>query len=96
MNQLERIVAVQGGNWQPRSQEDRLLAESEFKLPLQDVRPEMAGILRDLPMDEPPLPPPKSGDQLSPYFCDNDDPEKYIKQGMEVLYIKDILCGNPS
>lgn len=85
LNQLERIVAVQGGKWQPRMQEDRLLAESEFKLPLQDVRPEMVGILRDLPMDEPPLTPPKSGAELSPYFCDNDSPEKYIKQGKSIF-----------
>lgn len=44
-----------------------------------EVRPECAGIIRNLPVTEPPLTPPDQSQ--SPYFMDNDDPEKYLKQG---------------
>lgn len=81
LNQLERIIAVQGSTWQPRSQDDRLIAESQFKVPLAEVRPEMTSVLREQAIEEPPLSPAKAADKVSPLFCDNDSPEKYIKQG---------------
>lgn len=55
------------------------LTKSEFKLPLLQVRPECAGMVRNLPVDEPPLKPPDHS--ASPYFMDNADPEKYLKKG---------------
>lgn len=55
------------------------LTTSQFKLPLVEVRPECAGIIRNLPVTEPPLTPPDQSQ--SPYFMDNEDPEKYLKQG---------------
>lgn len=54
-------------------------ATAEFKLPLVTVRPECAGILRDLPMDEPKLSP--ASHSISPFFMEDDDPEKFIKKG---------------
>lgn len=54
--------------------------KSEFKLPLLAVRPECAGVLRNLPVDEPPLTPPIRS--TSPYFMDNADPEKYLTTGI--------------
>lgn len=54
-------------------------ATAEFKLPLIAVRPECAGILRDLPVDEAKLGP--AAHAVSPYFMDNDDMEKYVKKG---------------
>ena len=55
------------------------IVQSQFKLPLQTVRPECAGTLSNLPMEEPPLAPPRSS--ISPYFMDNNDPEKFFKGG---------------
>lgn len=62
-------------------------ATAEFKLPLIAVRPECAGILRDLPVDEAKLGP--AAHAVSPYFMDNDDKEKYVKKGeiMVTLYV---------
>lgn len=54
-------------------------ATAEFKLPLIVVRPECAGILRDVPMDEPKLSP--ATHSISPFFMENDDAEKYVKKG---------------
>lgn len=54
-------------------------ATAEFKLPLVTVRPECAGILRDVPMDEPKLSP--ATHSVSPYFMENSHPDKYIKKG---------------
>lgn len=95
LNQLVRVTAVQSGKGQPRMQEDRLLAKSQFKLPLQDVRPEMAGILRDLPLDEPPLDAPRPNETHSPFFSDLDDPEKYLKQGERIIgwHSSNIQCS---
>lgn len=52
---------------------------SEFKLPLLEVRPECAGLLRNMPVTEAPITPPNNSP--SPYFSDNVDPEKYLKAG---------------
>lgn len=79
LNQLIRQGRLQDGKWDPRDLEDKQLTTSAFKLPLLEVRPECAGVLRNLPMEEPPLTPPNSSP--SPYFMDNADPEKYIKTG---------------
>lgn len=43
------------------------------------MRPECGGLLRNVPVTEPPLTPPTSS--VSPYFSDNIDPEKYLKSG---------------
>lgn len=59
-------------------------ATAEFKLPLVTVRPECAGILRDVPMDEPKLSP--ASHSVSPYFMENADPDKFTKKGERVLY----------
>jgi hypothetical protein len=56
-------------------------ATAEFKLPLVVVRPECAGILRDLPMEEPKLSP--ASHSVSPYFMENDHPDKFIKKGTD-------------
>ncbi|XP_045528378.1 elongator complex protein 3 isoform X1 [Pieris brassicae] len=78
-NQLERVVDLQAGKGQPWNLVDRFSATAEFKLPLVVVRPECAGILRDLPMDEPKLSP--ASHSISPYFMEDSDPQKYIKKG---------------
>ncbi|CAH0699295.1 unnamed protein product [Spodoptera exigua] len=78
-NQLERVVDLQAGKGQPWDLVDRFSATAEFKLPLVTVRPECAGILRDVPMDEPKLSP--ASHSVSPYFLENSHPEKYIKKG---------------
>lgn len=54
-------------------------ATAEFKLPLVIVRPECAGILRDIPMDEPKLSP--ASHSVSPYFMEDSNPDKFIKKG---------------
>lgn len=61
-------------------------ATAEFKLPLVVVIPECAGILRDVPMDEPKLSPPSHS--ISPYFMENDNPDKFIKKGNKHIEIK--------
>ncbi|CAH2229254.1 jg23721 [Pararge aegeria aegeria] len=78
-NQLERVVDLQAGKGQPWKLVDRFSATAEFKLPLVVVRPECAGILRDVPMDEPKLSP--ANHSTSPYFMENSHPDKFIKKG---------------
>ncbi|GLV41107.1 uncharacterized protein CBL_04631 [Carabus blaptoides fortunei] len=79
MNQLERQIKIQAGEWEPKTLEDRMLAESEFKLPLMAVRPECAAILRNIVVDEPPMSyPPNTSSQ---FLLDNENSEKTIKQG---------------
>lgn len=98
LNQIKKLGALQNGKWDPKSLEDKevtrnlyvvlfinfknflQLTTSQFKLPLLEVRPECAGIVRNLPVDEPPLAPPDHSQ--SPYFMDNENPEKYLKQGI--------------
>ncbi|KAL4714629.1 hypothetical protein ACJJTC_019692 [Scirpophaga incertulas] len=77
-NQLERVVDLQAGKGQ-WDLVDRFSATAEFKLPLMVVRPECAGILRDVPMEEAKLSPPSHS--ISPYFMEDTDPEKFIKKG---------------
>ncbi|CAB3221691.1 unnamed protein product [Arctia plantaginis] len=77
-NQLERVVDLQAGKGKPWDLVDRFSATAEFKLPLVTVRPECAGILRDVPMDEPKLSP--ATHSVSPYFMENADPDKFIKK----------------
>ncbi|KAJ3641697.1 hypothetical protein Zmor_028179 [Zophobas morio] len=79
LHELLRIGAVQDAKWYPNTLSDRELTSTQFKLPLTDVRPECAGILRNLPQVEAPLTPPRHSP--SPYFMDNTDPEKYFKKG---------------
>ncbi|KAB0802592.1 hypothetical protein PPYR_04778 [Photinus pyralis] len=79
LHQLIKQGLIQDDKWNPRSLQDRELATSEFKLPLLQVRPECAGIVRNLPVEEPPLKPPDHSS--SPYFMDNSDPDKYLVKG---------------
>lgn len=78
-NEVLKIQAMQDGKWDPKNLEDRELTKSQFKFPLIEVRPECANIMRNLPVTEPPLAPPRVSN--SPYFMDNADAEKYLKQG---------------
>ena len=55
------------------------LTESQFRCPLLAVRPEAVGVLRTLPIPEPPMCPPRTS--TSPFFLQNSDPEKYLKLG---------------
>lgn len=102
-----KLGALQNGRWDPKSLDDKevktqkeftasfdcffllQLTTSQFKLPLVEVRPECAGIIRNLPVTEPPLTPPDQSQ--SPYFMDNEDPEKYLKQGEKVRFIANIF-----
>ncbi|XP_061716276.1 CIMIP2 protein GA14893-like [Cydia pomonella] len=77
-NQLERVLDLQAGKGTPWNLVDRFSATAEFKLPLVSVRPECAGILRNLPMDEAKLSP--ASHSTSPYFME-DGPDKFIKKG---------------
>ncbi|XP_017780583.1 PREDICTED: UPF0605 protein CG18335 [Nicrophorus vespilloides] len=79
LNQLIRQGALQDKKWDPRDLDDRELTTSEFTLPLLEVRPECCGIMRNLPVEEPPITPPTYSH--SPYFMENNQPEKYLKQG---------------
>ncbi|KAF5297480.1 hypothetical protein FQA39_LY12074 [Lamprigera yunnana] len=79
LNQLEKLGLMQDGKWNPRTVEDRQITSSEFKLPLLQVRPECAGMVRNLPVDEPSLRP--SNHSSSPFFMDNSDENKYLKTG---------------
>lgn len=67
------------------------LVESEFKLPLLEVRPQSCGILRNLPVDEPQSEPPLPGHVPSPYFKDCLDPEKSFITGIFFLIIFKLL-----
>ncbi|CAH0552490.1 unnamed protein product [Brassicogethes aeneus] len=80
LNQLATIGAIQSGKWDPKTLEDKALVKSQFKLPLIEVRPECAAVIRNLPVDEPPLAPPRHSSD-SPYFMDNASPDKYLKSG---------------
>lgn len=62
---------------------------SEFKLPLLEVRPECAGLLRNMPVTEAPITPPNNSP--SPYFSDNVDPEKYLKAGKSCYVLLTLL-----
>nr|CAI5839729.1 unnamed protein product [Callosobruchus analis] len=78
-NQITKIGYLQDNKWDPKTLEDKELAQSQFKLPLLEVRPECGGVLRNLPVTEPPITPPHQAQ--SPYFSDLSDPEKYLKSG---------------
>ncbi|KAG5899625.1 hypothetical protein JTB14_037283 [Gonioctena quinquepunctata] len=78
-NQITKIGYLQNNRWDPKTLEDKELAQSQFKLPLLEVRPECGGLLRNLPVTEAPITPPRHSQ--SPYFSDNIDPEKYLKSG---------------
>ncbi|XP_065172664.1 CIMIP2 protein CG18335-like [Atheta coriaria] len=79
LNQLMRQGALQDKKWDPRDLDDRELTTSEFTLPLLEVRPECAAVQRNLPIEEPPITPPMHSH--SPYFMENTQAEKYLKQG---------------
>ncbi|KAK2574990.1 hypothetical protein KPH14_008748 [Odynerus spinipes] len=76
LNQLEKVIALQSGRGEPRSTKDRLLIESQFKLPMLTVRPDCAGVTRNLPVDEQCEVP--RDHAPSPYFMDNANPKKYF------------------
>nr|CAD7590749.1 unnamed protein product [Timema genevievae] len=79
LNLLHRQGALQDGRYCPRDIEDRQLTENQFRLPLTEVRPELAGVLRNLPVTEPAITPPSHS--TSPYFMKSTDPEKYLISG---------------
>lgn len=77
--QIKKIGYLQDNRWDPKTLEDKQLAQSQFKLPLLEVRPECVSILRQLETTESPITPPLQS--ASPYFSDNGDPDKYLKSG---------------
>ncbi|KAL1505685.1 hypothetical protein ABEB36_005191 [Hypothenemus hampei] len=79
MNEIIKVGYLQDNKWDPKTLEEKQLTQSDFKLPLIEVRPECGGLLRNVPVTEPPLTPPTAS--VSPYFSDNIDPEKYLKSG---------------
>ncbi|XP_060523617.1 CIMIP2 protein CG18335-like isoform X2 [Cylas formicarius] len=79
LNQILKVGYLHNNKWDPKTLEDKELAQSDFKLPLLEVRPECGGLLRHVPVTEPPITPPRYSH--SPYFSDNIDPEKYLKSG---------------
>ncbi|XP_043275423.1 UPF0605 protein CG18335-like [Venturia canescens] len=78
-NQLHRISALQNDRGEPRNVEDRLLAKSEFKLPLIAIRPDCVGAADTLTIDEQCETP--RDHAPSPYFMENTNPEKYFVSG---------------
>ncbi|KAI4492147.1 hypothetical protein M0802_010044 [Mischocyttarus mexicanus] len=76
LNQLETVIALQSGRGEPRNSKDRLLIESQFKLPMITVRPDCVGVMRNLPVDEQYEVP--RDHAPSPYFMDNANPKKYF------------------
>ncbi|XP_046740204.1 UPF0605 protein CG18335-like [Diprion similis] len=79
LNQLQKVVAVQSGRGEPRNLEERLLLESQFKLPMLSVRPDCVGVMRNLPVDEQCERP--RDHAPSPYFMNNDNPGKFFVNG---------------
>ncbi|XP_014608476.1 PREDICTED: UPF0605 protein CG18335-like [Polistes canadensis] len=79
LNQLETVIALQSGRSEPRNLKDRLLIESQFKLPMITVRPDCVGVMRNLPVDEQYEVP--RDHAPSPYFMDNANPTKYFISG---------------
>ncbi|XP_015599184.1 UPF0605 protein CG18335 [Cephus cinctus] len=79
LNQLHKVVASQSGNDVPRNLQERLLLESQFRLPMLSVRPDCVGVMRNLPLDEQHETP--RDHAPSPYFMDNVNPKKYFVSG---------------
>lgn len=77
--QITKISYLQDNRWDPKTLEDKELAQSQFKLPLLEVRPECGSVFREIAVEETPITPPRQSE--SPYFSDNSDPEKYLKSG---------------
>jgi hypothetical protein len=59
------------------------LAETQFRMPLVEVRPEAPGILKEKRVTQPPMCP--SIQSTSPYFMENSNAEKYFMQGEATL-----------
>ncbi|XP_047357647.1 UPF0605 protein CG18335-like [Vespa velutina] len=76
LNKVETIISLQSGQGEPRNTKDRLLNESQFKLPMITVRPDCVGVMRNLPIDEQYEVP--RDHAPSPYFMDNANPKKYF------------------
>ncbi|KAF6205071.1 hypothetical protein GE061_019238 [Apolygus lucorum] len=76
--QLERIVGIQSGKWEPTVEESQLV-KTEFTLPLLEVRPEASGVLRNITVSEPK--PSGTGDSTSPYFMEVLNPQKNFIPG---------------
>lgn len=57
------------------------MTANDYKLPLNAVRPDCQGVIREIPKipKAPPLPYTKHN---PPHFMENDNPEKYLKLGM--------------
>lgn len=79
LNQLQKVIAVQSGRGEPRDLEERLVPESQFKLPMLYIRPDRVGIMRNLTLDEQYEKP--RDHAPSPYFMDNVNPNKYFVSG---------------
>ncbi|CAH1187136.1 unnamed protein product [Phyllotreta striolata] len=79
LNEITKIGYLQDNKWDPKTLDEKQLGQSVYKLPLMEVRPECAGLLRNIPITEAPITPPSHS--ASPYFCDNDRPDKYLKAG---------------
>lgn len=77
--QITKIGYLQDNRWDPKTLEDKELAQSQFKLPLLEVRPECGSALRGITVTEAPITSPKQSE--TPYFSDNSDPNKYLKSG---------------
>lgn len=56
------------------------------------MRPECAGLMRNLPVEEPPLTPPRQ--QASAYFSDNDSPDKKLKKGIFTIQANNYCPAN--
>ncbi|XP_076161676.1 CIMIP2 protein CG18335-like isoform X2 [Ptiloglossa arizonensis] len=79
LNELKRIITVQGGLGEPRNLKDRLLIKSQFKLPMLTVRPDCVSVMKNLFVDEQHETP--RDHSPSPYFMNNADPKKYFING---------------
>ncbi|KAK0179577.1 hypothetical protein PV327_005316 [Microctonus hyperodae] len=78
-HRLEKVVAIQGGQAEPQTLDDRLLFKSEYKLPLLIVRPEYARMMSCSPVKEPSEVP--RNHSILPYFMNNDNEKKYFVSG---------------
>ncbi|XP_063241598.1 CIMIP2 protein CG18335 [Bacillus rossius redtenbacheri] len=79
LNLLRHHASLQEGRHQPRRLGDRQMLQTQFRMPLSVVRPEMAGVVRKVPVTEPYLAPPSHSS--SPYFLHVGHPDKHFMSG---------------
>ncbi|KAL0276226.1 UNVERIFIED_CONTAM: hypothetical protein PYX00_003835 [Menopon gallinae] len=79
LHYMKIIGAAQDDTWDPMSLQDKALLKTDYKMPLTAVRPEQVGIIRDRTVVEQVIEPPIQSQ--SPYFMDNNNPNKRIKKG---------------